>query len=73
MRFSGIAFALTAFLSAFVAAAPTANNDIAKRLPTPEEFEALAPEQKRKVYTAWYRATNILPTSDDCIYSLSNS
>ncbi|KAF2490404.1 hypothetical protein BU16DRAFT_622015 [Lophium mytilinum] len=64
MRFTSIAFALTAFLSAFVAAAPT-TNDITKRLPTPEEFEALAPAEKRKVYTSWYRATNILPTSDD--------
>lgn len=65
MRFSSMTFAITAVLSAFAIAAPTASNDIAKRMPTPEEFEALAPEQKRKVYTAWYRATNILPTSDD--------
>ncbi|KAF2033089.1 hypothetical protein EK21DRAFT_109226 [Setomelanomma holmii] len=67
MRFSSITFAITALLSAFAIAAPTAaNNDIAKRMPTPEEFEALAPEQKRKVYTAWYRATNII--ADDSCY-----
>jgi len=65
MRFTSIAFGITAVLSAFVAAAPTANNDVAKRMPTPEEFDALAPEQKRKVYTAWYRATNIIAASDD--------
>ncbi|KAF1936457.1 hypothetical protein EJ02DRAFT_459513 [Clathrospora elynae] len=66
MRLASIAFSLTALLSAFAIAAPTANtNDVAKRMPTPEQFEALAPEEKREVYRAWYRATNILPISDD--------
>jgi hypothetical protein len=64
MRFASITFGITALLAAFVAAAPT-SNDVAKRMPTPEEFEALAPAEKREVYRAWYRATNILPVSDD--------
>lgn len=65
MRFTTIAFSLTTLLAVFGAAMPVAGNDVAKRMPTPEEFEALAPEQKRKVYTAWYRATNIIGATDD--------
>ena len=65
MRFTAIAFSITALLAALGAAAPVAGSDIAKRMPTPEEFELLAPEQKRKVYTAWYRATNIIGALDD--------
>jgi len=66
MRFTSIAFGFTALVASFVAAAPTAaNNDIAKRMPTPEEFDVLSPIEKRKVYTAWYRATNILPGTDE--------
>jgi hypothetical protein len=65
MRFSTLTFGLTALLAGFVAAAPTANSDTVKRMPTPEEFDVLAPAEKRKVYTAWYRATNILPGTDD--------
>ena len=63
MRFTSIAFSFTALLSAFAAAAPTANNDMAKRMPTPEEFAPLSDVEKRKVYTSWYRATNILPST----------
>jgi 3-methyladenine DNA glycosylase/8-oxoguanine DNA glycosylase len=65
MRFSTLTFGLTALLAGFVAAAPTANSDTVKRMPTPEEFDALAPAEKRKVYTSWYRATNIIGVSDD--------
>lgn len=65
MRFASITFGITALLAAFVAAAPVSSNDIARRMPTPEEFEALAPAEKREVYRAWYRATNIIPGSDD--------
>jgi hypothetical protein len=65
MRLTSIAFGLTALLSTFAAAAPTANYNVAKRMPTPEEFDALDAVEKRKVYTAWYRSTNILPVSDD--------
>lgn len=65
MRFATLTFGITAMLAAFVAAAPLSNNDVAKRMPTPEEFEALAPAEKREVYRAWYRATNILPVNDD--------
>lgn len=65
MRFTSITFGITALLAAFVAAAPTPNGDIAKRMPTPEEFDALSTVQKREVYRAWYRATNIIGASDD--------
>lgn len=65
MRFTSITFGITALLAAFAVAAPTSSNDVAKRMPTPEEFEALAPAEKREVYRAWYRSTNILPTTDD--------
>ena len=65
MRFSSLAFGLTALLATFVAAAPTSMNDVAKRMPTPEEFDALPREERRKVYTSWYRATNIIGKDDD--------
>ena len=65
MRFTGITLGLVAFLTASAVAAPTAStNDIAKRMPTPEQFEALAPEEKREAYKAIYRATNIIGKSD---------
>ncbi|CAG5166693.1 uncharacterized protein ALTATR162_LOCUS6964 [Alternaria atra] len=61
MRFTSITFGLVAFLTASAVAAPTPNtNDVAKRMPTPEQFEALAPEEKREAYKAIYRATNII-------------
>jgi hypothetical protein len=65
MRFTSITFGLTAVLATFVAAAPVGNADVAKRMPTPEEFDALNSVQKREVYRAWYRATNIIGASDD--------
>lgn len=65
MRFTNITLGLVAFLTASAVAAPTAStNDIAKRMPTPEQFEALAPEEKREAYKAIYRATNIIGKSD---------
>jgi hypothetical protein len=65
MRFTSITFGLVAFLTASAVAAPTPNtNDVAKRMPTPEQFEALAPEEKREAYKAIYRATNIIGKSD---------
>lgn len=65
MRFSTLTFGLTALLSAFVAAAPLNNNEVAKRMPTPEEFANLSAEKREKVYTAWYRATNIIGSVND--------
>lgn len=65
MRFTSITFGITALLAASVAAAPTPSSGIAKRMPTPEEFDALSSVQKREVYRAWYRATNIIGASDD--------
>ncbi|KAA8621487.1 hypothetical protein PtrSN002B_010989 [Pyrenophora tritici-repentis] len=66
MRSTIFTIGITAFLSTFAVAAPTPSTDAAaKRMPTPEQFEALAPAEKRKVYTAWYRATNIIGASDD--------
>jgi hypothetical protein len=64
MRFTSITFGLTALLASFVAAAPT-SNAIAARMPTPEEFDSLSPVEARDVYRAWYRATNIIPVTDD--------
>ncbi|UPX19930.1 uncharacterized protein EKO05_0010179 [Ascochyta rabiei] len=49
MRFTSITFGITALLAAFVAAAPTPNGDVAKRMPTPEEFDALSTVQKREL------------------------
>jgi hypothetical protein len=65
MRFTSIAFGLTAFLSAFVVAAPAPENEVTKRMPTPEEFNAMPADLQKRVYQSWYRATNILPASDD--------
>ena len=66
MRFSFLALAaIFAFATAAPTPASTSILDISKRLPTPEEFETLSPIEKRKVYHAWYRATNILPATDD--------
>ncbi|RMZ70744.1 hypothetical protein GMOD_00000877 [Pyrenophora seminiperda CCB06] len=66
MRSTIFTIGITALLSTFAVAAPTPSTDMAaKRMPTPEQFEALAPAEKRKVYTAWYRATNIIGLSDD--------
>ncbi|KAF1954866.1 hypothetical protein CC80DRAFT_594887 [Byssothecium circinans] len=62
MRFSSLAFGLTALFSTMVAAAPI---DVSKRLPTPEEFDLLSSVEKRAVYQAWYRATNIIPATDE--------
>ena len=65
MRFASITFGITALLAASIAAAPAPKGDVAKRMPTPEEFDALSSVQKREVYRAWYRATNIIPGNDD--------
>ncbi|KAF2710980.1 hypothetical protein K504DRAFT_500918 [Pleomassaria siparia CBS 279.74] len=57
---------LIALIAAFVAAAPTVNVDeVAKRMPTPEEFDLVSPVEKHEVYTSWYRATNIIASTDD--------
>jgi 16S rRNA C967 or C1407 C5-methylase (RsmB/RsmF family) len=65
MRSTSITFGLVAFFAASAVAAPTPNaNELAKRVPTPEQFETLAPEEKREAYKAIYRATNIIGKSD---------
>ena len=65
MRFSTLALGFTALLSAFVTAAPVDEREIARRMPTPEEFAVLSAEKREKVYTAWYRATNIIGSVSD--------
>jgi hypothetical protein len=65
MRFATITFGLTAVLATFVAGAPFSNGDVVRRMPTPEQFDALSSVEKREVYRAWYRATNIIAASDD--------
>lgn len=65
MRFTSITFGLTAIFATLVAAAPVSNGDVAKRMPTPEQFDALSSIEKREVYRAWYRATNIIAANDD--------
>jgi hypothetical protein len=65
MRFATITIGLTAVLATFVAGAPVSDNDVVKRMPTPEQFDALSSMEKREVYRAWYRATNIIAASDD--------
>lgn len=56
MRFINLAFSAVALLSAYAAAAP-----VEERAPV-TEAEAL---EARKVYTSWYRATNINAATND--------
>ena len=50
MRFTTITFGLTAVLATFVAGAPVSNGDVVRRMPTPEQFDALSSVEKREVY-----------------------
>lgn len=61
MRFTNLILSAVALLSAYAVAAPTPNGNIENRVP---EAEA-EPVEARKVYTSWYRATNIIGATDD--------
>lgn len=63
MRFTDLILNTVALLSALTVAAPIPDEQIGERMPEAE----VEPVEARKVYTSWYRATNIIGEADDQI------
>ncbi|ROV92299.1 hypothetical protein VSDG_07251 [Cytospora chrysosperma] len=61
MRFTNLILSAVALLSANAVAVPTPNEQIGERTPGVEA----EPIEARKVYTSWYRATNIIGEADN--------
>ncbi|KUI59295.1 hypothetical protein VP1G_11069 [Cytospora mali] len=61
MRFNNLILGAVVLLTAYTIAAPMPNKVVEQRIP---EADADSVEA-RKVYTSWYRATNIIGATDD--------
>ena len=70
MRFSTITFGLTAVPATFVAGAPISNGDVVRRMPTPDQFDALSSAEKREIYQKWYRPVQFDPAKLDSLSSV---